>query len=94
MNQWGRDHGPAGAGIAATFDATLGLGLLGGEAIGLGGDVGLDWVKNKVLNNGESCRDEGAVGPVFGNGLKKRGIDPVETYLPGVRSNGSVDWEW
>jgi hypothetical protein len=74
VNQWGRDHGPIGEGVAATFDATIGLGLLGGEAIGLGGDIGLDWVKNKVLHNGESCRDEGIVGPILGKVSERGGL--------------------
>jgi hypothetical protein len=75
-----------------TFPAEASLVTM--EGIGLGGDIGIDLVKNAVLHNGESWKDEGFVGPLFGNGLKKLGFDPVEVYLPGVHANGAIDWEW
>ncbi len=68
--------------------------LVSMEGIGLGGDIGIDLIKNAVLHNGESWKDEGFVGPLFGNGLKKLGFDPTEVYLPGVHANGAIDWEW
>jgi hypothetical protein len=68
-------------------------GLVGMEAEGLAGDVTIDLIKNAVLHNGESWKDEG-YGPFFGNGLKSLGIDPFETHLPGIHPNGAIDWEW
>lgn len=60
------------------------------EAEGLGGDAALDWVKGHTVNNESPC-DEGIRGGIlprflFGGGPK--------VYLPGIHSNGSVDFEW
>jgi len=36
----------------------------------------------------------GQVGQILGNGLKRFGIDPDETYFPGFYPNGDIDIAW
>ena len=63
------------------------------EAAGLGGDAGLDWLKNKTTDNGESIYDEDINGSVL-----PRGLGGPTTWLPGLSKNrcGSIhiDFEW
>lgn len=63
------------------------------EASGLAGDAGLDWLKNKTTDNGESIYDEDINGSVL-----PRGLGGPTTWLPGLSKNpcGSIhiDFEW
>ena len=90
VNGFGDSLGPAGTVGSRILTAPLIL----PEAAGLGGDVGIDWAKNKFLQNGESTCDEGVTAPILGHYAKSHGIDIGDMYFPGVHSNGSVDWQW
>jgi hypothetical protein len=61
------------------------------EALGLGGDALIDWIKDHTVNN-ESICDEGIVGYVnpFHDWLP---FGPKE-YFPGIHRNGQVDFQW
>jgi len=64
------------------------------QALGLSGDVLLDWIKGHTVNS-ESICDEGKVGYI--NPLHEYLPGPLkgpETYLPGVHENGEIDFEW
>lgn len=64
------------------------------EAVGLGVDVGIDWIKGHTVNH-ESICDEGKRGYV--NPFHRWVPGPLkgpQTYLPGVHSDGSIDFEW
>jgi hypothetical protein len=63
----------------------INLGLLGVEAIGLGGDVSIDWLK------GESIDDEGQNGCILPLHRETR-LCGAYVYLPGVDANGNVEW--
>lgn len=69
--------------------------LVAEEALGLGGDVLIDYAK------GESIRDEGPVSKT----VRTRYVNPLHAwlpaslrgprrYLPGIHKSGKVDWRW
>ena len=90
INDWGDQHGILG--MVATRILTAPL--LIPEAVGLGGDVAIDWIKGHTVAN-ESICDEGKIGYI--NPLHDyvpAWLKGPKTYLPGIHSNGSVDWEW
>lgn len=64
------------------------------EAVGLGGDVGIDWIKGHTVNNESMC-DEGQNGYInpLHSFLPDRLKGP-QVYLPGVHSDGYVDFQW
>jgi hypothetical protein len=66
------------------------------EALGLGGDIALDYAKNKVTGNGESIFDEGQPGGILPRFIAGGG---PSIYLPGLGRNPttgatSLDFEW
>ena len=89
INGFGERFGPVGTVLSRILTAPLLL----PEALGLAGDVGLDWVKNKLLGPESTC-DEGVVAPRLGHFAKGHGLNAGDMYFPGVHSNGSVDWQW
>jgi RHS repeat-associated protein len=64
------------------------------QALGLSGDVLLDWIKGHTVNN-ESICDEGVKGYInpFHNFVPGPLKGP-EVFLPGIRENGDIDFEW
>ena len=63
-------------------------------AFGLGGDVGIDWIKQHTVND-ESIRDEGRTGYINPlHSFLPSSLRGPQLYLPGVHSDGSVDFEW
>ena len=60
------------------------------EGIGLGEDALLDYIKGHTVNN-ESICDEGVVGGILPRFILGGG---PKTYLPGIHSNGSIDFEY
>lgn len=86
-----RNLGTAGRVIGSPVEATF----VALEALGLGGDVAIDYEK------GESIRDEGPVN----DKERKRYINSLHSwlpaslkgpkkYLPGIHKSGEVDWRW
>ena len=64
------------------------------EALGLGGDALLDWIKGHTVNN-ESICDEGQRGylnPL--HGYLPAFLRGPRVYLPGIHQNGKVDFQW
>ena len=70
------------AGCVASHAAILGTPIPELEVVGLSGDVGLDWVKNKTTGNAESIYDEDLYGSVL-----PRGWGGPITWLPGISKN-------
>ena len=89
-NAFGDRFGPVGTVVSRIVTAPL----LVPEAWGLSSDAYMDWVKNKMLSNGEPICDEGQRAPKLGHYLKSHGIDLGDMYFPGLHANGSIDWEW
>jgi len=90
INSFGDRYGLVGRSVSHI----LAVPLVPAEAIGLGGDVLVDWVKGHTVNN-ESICDEGKVGYI--NPLHAYVPGPFKgptTYLPGIHENGQVDFEW
>jgi len=67
------------------------------EAVGLGGDVGVDWIKGHTINH-ENIRDEGRSGPInpFHEWIPKRWrwLFSPNAWLVGVHANHKIDWHW
>jgi RHS repeat-associated protein len=90
INSVGDRFGVVGRGVSHT----LAIPLVPVEALGLSGDVLIDWVKGHTVNN-ESICDEGKVGYI--NPFHAYVPDPFkgpQVYLPGIHANGEVDFEW
>jgi len=90
VNQFGDRFGPVGTVASRVIDSPL----LIPQAIGLVGDVAIDWVKGHTVNNESTC-DEGKKGYI--NPLHDYVPGPLkgpQVYLPGVHSDGHFDWEW
>ena len=91
INQIGGHFGLPGSIVSHIVAAPLVI----PEALGLAGDVGLDLFKNKILGTDEQPNDEGYVGPIIESPF--RNVMPgggPQTYLPGWRKDGGVDFEW
>ena len=82
--------GRAGCDIANVFGAAL----VPIQAVGLGGDAGLDWVKEHVLGlQGYTVGDEGNSNlKLFGDW--PLGFLPWHHNFPGIDGNGTIDWWW
>jgi hypothetical protein len=64
------------------------------EALGLGGDAAIDWVKGHTVNNEKIC-DEGLRGYINPlHGYLPGPLKGPQVYLPGIHPNGDVDFEW
>ncbi|HSX00495.1 MAG TPA: hypothetical protein VLH38_05660, partial [Patescibacteria group bacterium] len=91
VNSLGNKHGTVGKIASRTIGAPLRPALWAMQAVGLGGDVALDWVKQKTVAPGEALADEGRRGGILPRQIAHGG---PQVYLPGWRWNGGVDWEW
>lgn len=60
------------------------------EGIGLGQDIGIDWIKQR-LGDTKPLNDEGVCGGVLPGFILGGG---PQTYLPGWRRDGGVDFAW
>jgi len=58
--------------------------LLSSSLLGLGGDAGIDWLKNKTTGNGKSIYDEHIVGGILPRWFLNGG---PKTFLPGLYIN-------
>jgi hypothetical protein len=90
LNDFGDQYGTAGT----VTSRVVGSPLVLSEGVGLGLDVAIDAVKGHTVNH-ESICDEGVQGPInpLHDYLPGGLIGPI-IYLPGIHSDGSVDWEW
>lgn len=61
VNSWGNRHGTAGKIISRSVGYPTRPYLWVAEAAGLGGDIALDWLKQKTVYPGEKLNDEGKV---------------------------------
>lgn len=64
------------------------------QALGLGGDAAIDWLKGHLVNN-ESICDEGKPGYINPLHSYLPGwLKGPQVYLPGIHPDGSIDFEW
>jgi hypothetical protein len=91
INQIGGKFGLPGS----IFSHIVALPLAIPEAVFLGGDIGIDVLKNKAFGHEEAPNDEGIVGPILPSPIRDHipGGGP-NTYLPGWRHDGGFDFEW
>jgi RHS repeat-associated protein len=90
LNSVGSQLGAPGSAVSHV----LALPLVVPQALGLGTDAGIDWIKGQTVSN-ESICDEGKVGYI--NPLHQWLPGPLkgpQIYLPGIHANGSVDFQW
>jgi hypothetical protein len=74
--------------------AVSGVAFVPGEALGLGGDAAIDWLKGHTVNNETTC-DEGMRGYINPFHAWLPGpLKGPQVYLPGIHPNGDVDFEW
>lgn len=90
INAVGDQLGPVGSAVSHVIAVPLAI----PEAVGLGGDVAIDKFKNWAFGNESTC-DEGKRGYI--NPFHSFLLGPLKcphVYLPGVHSDGSVDFQW
>jgi RHS repeat-associated protein len=91
VNDFGCSFGSVGCATTHALIAVTPIPEL--EVFGLGGDITLDWVKNKVTGNGESIYDEDIYGSIL-----PRGWGGPTVWLPGLSKNScgqvNIDFEW
>jgi RHS repeat-associated protein len=90
INGLGEDYGLPGEVVSHL--ASLPLAAL--QGLGLAGDAAIDELKHIILGD-ESICDEGVRGYINPlHSFLPSSLRGPEVYLPGIHSNGSVDFEW
>jgi RHS repeat-associated protein len=87
INTVGSQLGAPGEVVSHVLAAPLAI----GEALGLAGDVGIDWIKGHTVAD-ESICDEGFNAST--NPFHQWLPGGPQPYLPGIHRDGSVDFEW